>query len=210
MKFFEIDEEYLKKGGLITRDKKRGLAFGIVDGRLVAFSNGIKKEPEEIFKGYVNDLLANDWEYIIYKSEIWKPNDCDSYYYISSTGAISYDTFSETWPQDKYRSNLGNAFKTEEDAKKIIEKIKIINKLRELSNINFNDDYNQLHYVISYDIEKNKIAYNVHHFYKELPFEVYFATKEDCLNAVKEIGEENLKKYYFDVVDDEKKQLKHL
>lgn len=69
MKFFEIDEEYLKKGGLITRDKKSGIAFGIVNGRLVAFKNGDKVEPEEIFKGYASDLLASDWECITYKSK---------------------------------------------------------------------------------------------------------------------------------------------
>lgn len=57
MKFFEIDEEYLKKGGLITRDKKSGLAFGVVNGCLVAFKNGIKIEPEVIFKGCVADDL---------------------------------------------------------------------------------------------------------------------------------------------------------
>ena len=82
MKFFEIDEEYLKKGGLITRDKKSGLAFGIVNGRLVAFKNGVKIEPEEIFKGYATDLLASDWEYISYdsKKSIWKPEDDEKYY----------------------------------------------------------------------------------------------------------------------------------
>ena len=31
--------------------------------------------------------------------------------------------------------------------------------------------------------------------------DIYFATTEDCENAIKEIGEENLKKYYFDVVE---------
>lgn len=201
MKFFEIDEEYLKKGGLITRDKKSGLAFGIVNGRLVAFKNGDKVEPEEIFKGYEADLLASDWEYITYKGKIWQPNDGDAYYYICSTGCISYDTFSETWSQDKLRRNLCNAFKTEEESKKMIEKIKIINRLRELSNINFGNDINQLKYSICYDIDTKKVRPTTNRFSRLLPFELYFETAKDCQNAIDEIGEENLKKYYFDVDD---------
>lgn len=201
MKFFEIDEEYLKKGGLITRDKKSGLAFGIVNGRLVAFKNGDKVEPEEIFKGYASDLLASDWEYITYKGKIWKPNDGDAYYYIYSTGCISYDTFSETWSQDKLRRNFYNAFKTEEETKKMIKKIEIINRLRELSNINFGNDINQLKYSIGYDIDTKKVCASMNRFTRIIPFEIYFETALDCQNAIDEIGEENLKKYYFDVDD---------
>lgn len=201
MKFFEIDEEYLKKGGLITRDKKSGLAFGIVNGRLVAFKNGDKVEPEEIFKGYASDLLASDWEYITYKGKIWKPNDGDAYYYICSTGCISYDTFSEKWSQDKFRRNLYNAFKTEEESKKMIEKIKIINRLRELSNIKFVYDSSKLRYSIGYDIDTKKVIPTMNRFTRIIPFDLYFETAKDCQNAINEIGEENLKKYYFEVDD---------
>lgn len=49
MIFFEIDEEYLKKGGLITRDKKSGIAFGVVNGCLVAFNNGIENLKKYYF-----------------------------------------------------------------------------------------------------------------------------------------------------------------
>lgn len=200
MKFFEIDEEYLKKGGLISRDKKSGLAFGIVNGRLVAFKNGVKLEPEEMFKGYESDLLANDWEYVTYKSDVWKPNDGDGYYYICSTGSISYDTFSETWSQDIWRRKLYNAFKTEEESKKMIEKIKIINRLRELSNINFGNDISKVKYSIGYDIDSKKVCSNINRYTRTIPFEVYFETATDCQNAIDEIGEENLKKYYFEVI----------
>lgn len=202
MKFFEIDEEYLKKGGLITRDKKSGLAYGIVDGRLVAFKNGIKIEPEKIFKGYVADLLANDWDYISYQQiKKWKPNNGDFYYYVSSTGHLACERFLIYSDDDNNKLAFNNVFKTAQEAKNMLEKLKIINRLRELSTINFNDDCNQLHFIISYDSESKQIHYNVHHFYRESPFEVYFATEEDCKNAIKEIGEENLKKYYFDVVE---------
>lgn len=202
MKFFEIDEEYLKKGGLITRDKKSGLAFGVVNGCLVAFNNGIKKEPEEVFKGYVSDLLASDWEYIRYDSKkpIWKPKEDEKYYFIDSQLEIDNEYYCETCSFDRNRVTIGNAFQTEKDAEKMINKFKIINKLKELANKDFKDDESSK-YVIYYSTAYNDISYQQHTCVKELPFNIYFNTIEDCENAIKEIGEENLKKYYFDVDD---------
>lgn len=202
MKFFEIDEEYLKKGGLISRDKKSGLAFGIVSGRLVAFSNGVKKDPEVIFKGYATDLLASDWECVglPQKEKKYTPKINDKYYYISAIGEVLYDTFIPCVSVDNDRLNFNNVFKTEEDAKKMLAKLKIINRLRELSNIDFNDD-NSDKYVIYYSTNLNDIMINKHTFVKELPFNIYFKTKEDCQKAIDIIGKENLKKYYFEVDD---------
>ena len=199
MKFFEIDEEYLKKGGLITRDKKSGLAFGIVNGRLVSFKNGVKIEPEEIFKGYATDLLASDWEYINYKGEIWKPESGDTIYYVSSTGHVYEDTFCTCSTFDNDKVLFNNAFQTREEAEHMLKKIKIINKLKELSNIDFYRNCTEVKYVIWYDSACKEIKINTHEYIRELPFNVYFATQKDCENAIKEIGEENLKKYYFDV-----------
>lgn len=206
MKFFEIDEEYLKRGGLITRDKKSGLAFGVVNGSLVAFNNGIKKEPEELFKGYVSDLLASDWDYISYDSKkpIWKPEDYEKYYYINSCVEVDLDYYCSDYDDDELRIRIGNVFKTEEEARNMIKKLHIINTLIELSNIDFNDN-NRDKYVLYYSTNVNSIMINKHTCVKELPFSIYFATKEDCQKAIDIIGEENLKKYYFDVDEDEKK-----
>lgn len=206
MKFFEIDDEYLKKGGLISRDKKSGLAFGIVNGRLVAFENGVKIEPEEIFKGYATDLLASDWEYVSYdtKKRLWKPKEDEKYYFIDSQITIDFDYYCETCNYDRDRVTIGNAFQTQEDAEKMMNKLKIINKLKELANKDFKDDESGK-YVIYYSTSYNRVSYQQHTCVKELPFNIYFATIEDCENAIKEIGEENLKKYYFDVDEDEKK-----
>ena len=203
MKFFEIDEEYLKKGGLISRDKKSGLAFGIVNGRLVAFKNGVKIEPEVMFKGYATDLLASDWECVglPQKEKKYTPKFNDKYYYISATGKVLQDVFLPYVSVDNDRLNLNNVFKNEEDAKKMLEKIKIINKLKELSNINFGDDINELKYSIGYDVDTKKVCTSMNRFTRIIPFEIYFETALDCQNAIDEIGEENLKKYYFDVVE---------
>ena len=83
----------------------------------------------------------------------------------------------------------------------MLEKIKIINKLRELSNVSFYHNCEGKKYLIIYNSELKEIDYTTHTCIRELPFNVYFATQKDCENAIKEIGEDNLKKYYFDIAE---------
>lgn len=200
MKFFEIDEEYLKKGGLITRETYvNGLSFGLYCNCLVAYHYGEVQIPIVKFIGYKDDLLANDWKYVEYK-KTWKPESGDTFYYVSSTGHVYEDTFATCSTCDNDKVSFNNVFKTREDAKKMLEKLKIINRLRELSNKDFKDDESNK-YVIYYSTAYNSVSYQKHTCVKELPFNIYFATIEDCENAINEIGEENLKKYYFDVVE---------
>lgn len=199
MKFFEIDEEYLKKGGLITRESyESGLSFGIYDNCFVAYHYGEVILPVVKLIGYIDDLLADDWKYVEYNIK-WKPKYGEKYYTISTRGTIDFDVFVAGNNTDASRLLLGNVFETEEEAEKMLMKLKIINRLRELSNVKFNN-CDKEKYVIYYDSTDNKIEITNHMCVRELPFEVYFTTREDCVNAIKEIGEENLKKYYFDVV----------
>lgn len=201
MKFFEIDEEYLKKGGLITREiYENGLSFGLYCNCLVAYQYGEVKLPIVKFIGYKNDLLANDWKYVEYK-KTWKPETGDKIYYVSSTGHVYEDTFSTCSTCDNDKVSFNNVFKTKEDAKKMLEKLKIINRLRKLSNVKFVDDCSKIRYSVSYDINTKKVCPTMNRYSRILPFELYFETAMDCQNAIDEIGEENLKKYYFDVVD---------
>lgn len=216
MKFTEILEE-LKKGKKATREKwekdkaKRYKYIQLEHGKCIAF---LKDDvSKDIYQGAdymgcifdIGDFTAEDWK--IYKekekNKSWKPKEGESYYYICSSGVISNDTFSEGWSQDKLRRDFCNAFQTREEAEHMVEKIKIINKLRELSNINFNDTSGEAHYAIAYDVEANEITYIVSYYYKYLPFNIYFATKEALKKAVETIGEDNLKKYYFDIVEED-------
>ena len=84
----------------------------------------------------------------------------------------------------------------------MVEKIKIINKLRELSNIKFSE--NKGKYFIYYNFRENRVLCTETNYVKIIPFEVCFKTREDCQKAIDTIGEENLKKYYFDIVEEDK------
>lgn len=213
MKFTEILEE-LKKGEKVTREEwekvktYRYKYIKLEHGDCVAYlkDGSVRHKGEELttWVGCVfgcADFTAEDWK--LYKekktNKKWKPQYGEKYYTISTRGTIDFDNFVAENNTDAVRLLLGNVFETEEEAEHMLEKIKIINQLRKLSNINFNDASGEAHYAIAYDVETNEITFNVNYYYKDLPFNIYFATEEDCKKVVETIGEDNLKKYYFDV-----------
>ena len=210
MKFTEILEE-LKKGEKVTREEwekvktYRYKYIKLEHGDCVAYlKDGTVRHKGEELTNWIGcvfgcaDFTAEDWK--IYKekktNKKWEPQHGEKYYYMTTNGNVGQDTFNTSF--DKCRLSFRNVFKTAEEARKMVEKIKIINKLRELSNVDFNSTDDNA-YVIVYDRELKKIQINFHDAYNELPFNIHFATKEDCQKAIETIGEENLKKYYFDV-----------
>lgn len=207
MKFTEILEE-LKKGEKVTREKWEKpsctIDFIVYDqnkGKFMLCYN----DNYHSFVFLDEDIIAEDWK--IYKEKennrSWKPKEGDTIFYITETGRVISGTFLSLLPSDNDKVLFNNAFKTAEEAEHMVEKIKIINKLRELSNINFNDTSDEAHYAIAYDVEANEITFNVSYYYKDLPFNIYFATEEALKKAVETIGEDNLKKYYFDIKDNQ-------
>ena len=214
MKFTEILEE-LKKGKKATREKwekdktKRYQYIQIEHGECIAFLKDIYEGQNYMgcIFGY-DDFTAEDWK--IYKEEeknkSWKPKEGDTIFYITETGRVISGTFLSLLTSDNDKVLFNNAFQTREEAEHMLEKIKIINKLRELSNINFNDTSGKEHYAITYDSENNEISSNVSYYYKYLPFNIYFATEEALEKAVETIGEDNLKKYYFDIAEVEEEK----
>lgn len=86
----------------------------------------------------------------------------------------------------------------------MVEKLKVIKELKELSNIKFNmSDYlkNNKIYYIAYDFTQNRIVPLFDNISRNIPFNVYFSTKEDCEKAITKIGKERLERYYFDIED---------
>lgn len=209
MKFTEILEE-LRKGEKVTREKwenseaKPYKYITFERGKCIACSEDYTEEGEGAsYEGSIfeyDDFTAEDWK--IYEEKptrIWKPEFGEKYYYMTTNGNVGQDTFNTSF--DKYRLSFRNVFKTAEEARKMVEKIKIINQLQELSNVSFYHNCEGKKYLIIYNSKLKEIDYTTHTCIRELPFNVYFATQKDCENAVKEIGEDNLKKYYFDVED---------
>lgn len=207
MKFERILKK-LKQGEKVTREKWEtpgdscGIDFIVYDkykGKCVFYRDG--KYYDEFVWVY-EDIIAEDWK-IYEETNLWKPKNNEEFYYLCSDNNGIYSKTNGYSYNDKCKIDIGNCFKTKKEAQHMIQKIHIITQLRKLSNINFNDTSDEAHYAIAYDVEANEITFNVSYYYKDLPFNIYFATEEDCKKVVETIGEDNLKKYYFDIKDNQ-------
>ena len=151
----------------------------------------------------VENALADDWEVVVEKNKIkvWEPSLGDLYYYINSNGDIKFSYYN-TRSIDK--RCIGNFFKTDEEADHMVEKLKIIRELQDFALEHNNEEIDW------YDKEQDKweISYkdsNVepicNNYYRAQTFNIYFASKEIAQEAIKKIGEDRIKKYYFDIED---------
>lgn len=135
------------------------------------------------------------------KNKVWKPEENETYYYSYSYGNIDEDTW-DSANEDRNRYALGNCFKTKEEAEFALEKQKVITKLKRFAlehnkeDIDWNDS-KQRKYVLSYQHDKNIIFIDYYYDYQSCS--IYFTSEEIAQTAIKEIGEERLEKYYFEV-----------
>lgn len=149
--------------------------------------------------------LADDWEIVVEKNKIkvWEPSLGDLYYYINSNGGIKFSYYN-TRSIDK--RCIGNYFKTDEEAVHMVEKLKVIKELRDFA-LEHNDeeidwvDKDQDKFEISYEDSTNVVEPICDNYYRSQAFNVYFTSKEIAEEAIKAIGEDRIKKYYFDIED---------
>ena len=135
------------------------------------------------------------------KNKVWKPEKDETYYYLYSYGKIEEDTWDNA-NEDRIRYAIGNCFKTKEEAEFALERQKVIMELKRFAlkhnegEIDWNDS-NQIKYFLSYQHDKNIIF--IDFYYSVQIYNIYFTSEEIAQAAIKEIGEERLKKYYFEV-----------
>lgn len=135
------------------------------------------------------------------KNKVWNPEENETYYYSYSDGNIEKATC-DNLNVDKNRYAIGNCFKTKEEAEFALEKQKVITELKRFAlehneeDIDWNDS-NQRKCFLSYQHDKNIIF--IDFYYSVQIYNIYFTSEEIAQAAIKEIGEERLKKYYFEV-----------
>lgn len=101
--------------------------------------------------------------------------------------------------EDEKRLSIGNAFHTKKEAEFALEKLKVIHELKQFAepkNIVW-DYFNEYHYIICYGCTSKAIDYNYAIINKYL--DITFATEEMARKAVEAVGENRIKKYYFEV-----------
>ena len=128
---------------------------------------------------------------------VWELTEEDMYYCIHNYGDISQYLFdSDT---DKDIRDLGNAFLTEEEAYHELERRKceaILLKYGTRDIRSLDDDTNK--YYIIFDNSVDKIIFPCCN-YMQNQGTIYFESKELAQKAIKEVGEDRLKKYVFNV-----------
>ena len=127
------------------------------------------------------------------KEQEHKPRYKEKYWFISlSNGVLSCLWFDDLI--DKTRYELGNVFKTKEEAEFRFEQIKVEAVLKRFARHFVVDKGN---FMLRYDHYRNEILIEDFGF---IQFSnIYFPTKEIAKKAIDTIGEERIKKYYFGV-----------
>jgi len=166
----------------------------------------------EIIKIYGDINIANNKIDTILKlktiDSIYQLKNGDSYYIVETNGDIHCSKWrssdDDEWgdysiEEFDIKSRLqGNVFLTLEEAEFEVEKRKVITTLKkyEFKNPDWKS-HTQQKYYIEYNYINDNIAYNC--CYRTKSNDIYFESKEVLNKAIKEIGEENVIKYYFEV-----------
>lgn len=125
----------------------------------------------------------------------WRAGKDKSYYYITAGGAAYISSEVDT-STDDIRYELGNYFKTEDEAMFEVERIKVIAELKEWATPakDFDwDDNRQNKYVIGFEDNHIEVSYN----YEYQVCDLYFKSEEIARDAIRAVGEDRIIKYYF-------------
>lgn len=134
------------------------------------------------------------------QNKVWKPNFNEDYYTINGYAVMLQNFTNDN--SDKTRYALGNCFKTEKEAKFVVEKLKVIAELKRFAEENneYEIDWNnsvQKKWCIFYDHQDYRIDSGCWKSCQQDAL-VWFTSSEIAERAIKTIGEDRLRKYYFE------------
>lgn len=155
----------------------------------------IKKEYEEKIK-----IIENKLEELKHNSEQikWSPSLNEKYYAIKANGFVGRFTYNNDI-YDKECIELGNKFKTKEEAEFMVERLKVIAELRQFEEPKDREwgNFTIVHYSIGYDYYKKDICTASNWSIKT--DKIYFESEETTKQAIKSVGRDRIKKYYLEV-----------
>ncbi len=137
------------------------------------------------------------------KNKVWKPEENETYYYSYSDGHIEKATC-DNGNMDKNRYAIGNCFKTKEEAEFAIERLKVIADLKRFALEHNGEEIDwrkneQTKYCLCFEHDVNRVGINSFYIVQHSSEQIYFTSETTAQQAIKEIGEERIKKYYFEV-----------
>lgn len=135
--------------------------------------------------------------------KVWKPEVGEEFYTLFGDGSIDELTWFNNADRIK-RYELGNCFKTEEEAEFALERQKVITELKRYA-LEQNEkeidlyDHCVCKYYIQYDYVNNKLNIVGTRYFKSNISSMYFISDKIAQAAIEAICEERIKKYYFEV-----------
>lgn len=153
----------------------------------------------------IEDSLADDWE--ILQEKKWLKPEKNTYYYILNIDGSVERIYYTNSPSDNRAISIGNCFRTEEEAKFMSEKLKVLHELEKFSCENNSEEIdwankkqNKYYLVVKYKKDGTScidVFYTIT--LKDIPFNVYFTREDFARKAIEVIGEERIKKYFFNI-----------
>ena len=137
-------------------------------------------------------------------TKTWIPVEGELWYKITGGGC----TEAHNWHNNDFcwqHYAIGNCFKTKAEAEFAVEKLKVIAALRRFAEehnerIEWNNIENDK-WCIMYNYANKEICFSCH---SSLQIEtIYFSSKEIAQKAMEYIGEDRLKKYYFEIQEEQ-------
>ncbi|UNY50257.1 hypothetical protein [Stenotrophomonas phage vB_SmeS_BUCT704] len=133
-------------------------------------------------------------EYV--KGEQAFPQGGDDYCFVDAEGNVVFTTYTE-YHDDKRKMEIGNIFRTKEEAEFAAEKLRVEAELRKYSKPFKEDDDNCF---IQINSSHNNIVIDNDECY-QTQGTIYFKNRFEAHDAIETVGEDRIKKYIFGVED---------
>lgn len=162
--------------------------------------NNFTKEEREQFKKLLNKGSGEPSK----ERSVWKPEKHERYYYIDGYGNVAADNWDD-YEVDIDRLNVGNVYRTGEEAKIELERLKVKAGLGRYA-LEHNDpekeawDGNNSHFSIVHEAlseESIRVSRTLGAGCDESV--TYFTSKEIAEGAIKSVGKDRILKYLFGV-----------
>lgn len=103
---------------------------------------------------------------------------------------------------DKLILSKDYVFATEEEAEEYAKYLKALEKYRHNFTIDEIKDTSIDKYYVEYEVDTDRMVTGSYCYH--VTNKILFKTENDCENFIKEVGKENIKRFMFDIWDDEK------
>ena len=164
---------------------KAGEIFYLSDtGNLIRESDNVPAYSWSTIDKFPN--IIDDWFEEIKESNRWKPEKFQNYYHVGGDGFVYSDTWANGSAVDNGRFEIGNCFKTEEEAKRAAEYLKALATVRGDGTTKFTKGDRNWYVYYGTDMNSLRPWFNINDNRNGVFGLPYFATREDAQRSIEQ------------------------